>query len=39
VLTFGDGSSGVANVYNRAPNGRITELMYKGQIYAPQLCE
>jgi hypothetical protein len=39
VLTFGDGSSGVANVYNRAGNGRITELMYNGQLYAPQLCD
>ena len=39
MLTFGDGSSGVANVYNRAGNGRITELMYEGQLYAPQLCD
>lgn len=39
MLTFGDGSSGVASVYNQAGNGRITELMYEGQLYAPQLCD
>ena len=39
MLTFSDGSSGVANVHNRAGNGRITELMYEGQLFAPQLCD
>jgi hypothetical protein len=39
MLTFGDGSSGVASVYNQAGNGRITEVMYEGQLYAPQLCD
>ena len=39
ILSFGDGSSGVANIYNRSGNGRITELMYEGQLFAPQLCD
>ena len=39
ILTFSDGSSRVASVYNRAGNGRITELMYERQLFAPQLCD
>jgi hypothetical protein len=38
-LNFGDGSTGVATVYNRAGDGTISELMYDGDLYAPQLCE
>jgi hypothetical protein len=38
-LTFGDGSSGVATVHFRQDNGRITELMYEGQLYGAALCE
>jgi len=39
ILTFSDGTSGVASVYNRAGNGRITEIMYERQLFAPQLCD
>jgi hypothetical protein len=38
-LTFGDGSSGTATVHFRQDNGRITELMYEGQLYGTALCE
>lgn len=38
-LMFTDGSTGVATVYNRGQGGRVTELMYNGDLYAPQLCE
>lgn len=38
ILQFNDGSSGTATVYNR-DGQRITELMYGGELYAPQLCE
>jgi hypothetical protein len=38
-LNFSDGSQGVATVHNSAADGTITELMYNGDLYAPQLCE
>ena len=38
-LTFGDGSSGVAQVHMRQSNGRITEIKYNGQLYATGLCD
>ena len=38
-LTFGDGSSGVATIKMQQNDGRITELMYEGQLYATGLCE
>jgi len=37
-FTFGDGSSGTAQVNMRQSNGMITELMYSGQLYASGLC-
>lgn len=39
MLTFGDGSGGAAQIYNRRGDGSISELMYNGELYAPQLCE
>ena len=38
-LTFGDGSTGTARVNMRQADGRITELMFNGQLYATGLCE
>ncbi len=38
-LTFSDGSTGIATVYMRQADGRITELMYEGDLYATGLCE
>ena len=38
-LTFGDGSTGAARVNMRQNNGRITELMFNGQLYATGLCQ
>jgi hypothetical protein len=38
-LTFGDGSTGTAKVNMRQTDGRITELMFNGQLYATGLCE
>lgn len=38
-LVFGDGSRGVATVHMRQNDGRITELMYEGDLYATGLCE
>ncbi|MFQ5584857.1 MAG: hypothetical protein ACE5GL_10515, partial [Calditrichia bacterium] len=38
-LTFADGSQGVATVKIRQNDGRITELMYEGDLYAAELCE
>lgn len=39
LLMFGDGSSGAAQIYNRRGDGSVSELMYGGELYAPQLCE
>ncbi|RMI25490.1 MAG: hypothetical protein D6681_01460 [Calditrichaeota bacterium] len=39
LLYFADGSQGVATVHVRQPDGRITELMYEGDLYAVQLCD
>ena len=38
-LTFGDGSRGKAKVNMRQNDGRITELMFNGQLYAAGLCQ
>lgn len=38
-LTFGDGSAGTAKVNMRQNDGRITELMFNGQLYATGLCD
>lgn len=38
-LTFSDGSTGVAQVVMRQNSGRITEIKYKGQLYASGLCD
>ena len=38
-LSFSDGSTDVAYVYNRGSDGRITELYYGNDLYAPELCE
>jgi hypothetical protein len=38
-LTFNDGTSGTASVHMRQNNGRITELMYEGTLYATGLCD
>lgn len=38
-LTFSDGSTGAATVHMRQNDGRITELMYNGELYATGLCE
>lgn len=38
-LTFGDGSSGVAQVHMRQSSGIITELKYNGELYATGLCD
>lgn len=38
-LRFADGSSGTATVHHRSGDGRITELMYAGKLYAGGLCE
>jgi hypothetical protein len=38
-LTFGDGSRGTAKVNMRQNNGRITEIMFNGQLYATGLCQ
>lgn len=38
-LTFSDGSTGTATVNMRQNDGRITELMFNGQLYAAGLCE
>lgn len=38
-LKFSDGSSGVAQVQMRQADGRITELMFEGQLYAAGLCD
>jgi hypothetical protein len=37
-LTFSDGSTAKAQVKMRQSNGSITELMYRGQLYATGLC-
>jgi YD repeat-containing protein len=37
-LTFGDGSSGVAQVHMRQTSGMITEIKYNGELYATGLC-
>ena len=37
-FTFGDGTSGAAQVHMRQSNGMITEFMYRGQLYATGLC-
>lgn len=38
-LRYDEGGCDVANVYNRASNGVITEVMFEGTIYASVLCE
>jgi len=38
-LTFSDGSTGVAQVLMRQNSGRITEIKYKGQLFAAGLCD
>jgi hypothetical protein len=37
-LTFSDGTTGTAQIHMRQSNGAITELMFKGQLYATALC-
>jgi len=37
-LTFSDGTTGTAQVHMRQSNGTITEIMYRGQLYATALC-
>lgn len=39
ILTFSDGSSDGATVYNRGSGGVITEFYYGSDLYAPSLCE
>ena len=38
-FTFRDGSTGTAKVNMRQNDGRITELMFNGQLYATGLCQ
>ena len=38
-LQFNDGTSGVAQINMQQNDGRITELMYEGTLYATGLCE
>ena len=38
-LRYDEGGCDVANIYNRAANGVITEVMFEGTIYASVLCE
>lgn len=38
-LQFNDGTSGVAQINMQQDDGRITELMYEGTLYANGLCE
>jgi hypothetical protein len=38
-LQFNDGTTGVAQINMRQDDGRITELMYEGTLYATGLCE
>lgn len=38
-LQFNDGTSGVAQINMQQDDGRITELMYEGTLYATGLCE
>ena len=38
-LIYSDGSQDMAMVHNRAGDGRITELKYEGQVFAPGLCD
>ncbi len=39
LLQFSDGSQGYAQVHMRQNDGRITELMYEGTLYASGLCD
>ena len=39
VLTFSDGSTGIAEVHFRQDDGRITELKYNGDLYGAALCD
>ncbi len=38
-LQFNDGTSGIAQINMQQDDGRITELMYEGTLYATGLCE
>jgi hypothetical protein len=38
-LQFNDGTTGVAQINMQQDDGRITELMYEGTLYATGLCE
>ena len=39
ILKFGNGEQGVATVNMRQDDGRITEYMYDGTLYASGLCD
>jgi hypothetical protein len=39
ILRYDEGGVDVAAVHNRAADGRITEVMFEGRLYAAALCE